>query len=598
MKAILSLALPLWGSWATHVYEVFPLATKIFQLVETEAVGWAVAVEPETRTIGHEVWFSTELGSGRIRMGPRSILAERGLIQLSLTEDDLMAMKTLKRDTQVRGIGHWSIPVDTSLWETTSTLTLENQAVVQTSDNIKFDFTKHDIELSRLPLCFFENAWGLEVVREYNSRLMVPCTELEQRRNGEALSFMLGGVSIGIHEVANRDAEFSAMRDVGWCPLNVILGALTPTIGRTILEQYDLVLDASNYRIVVLPKSSIRPAQPLMKYRLDRDFSPDAISGSWRWTRSPGRATPAEFLFTEINQDSATFKLFCLVKGCEQQVIPSEGKLFTGAPVVALDSSGAVTVRDTRGWERYAITLNEESRVVTIAISKRGYRFKRDPATTVAGYSMQFVPVEGAKEVGEFSIPYWPPVISGLNVEMAYILAEDAEALITGDGIWHGMPRFEVSADNRILVTAEVSDDTCDRRMTFFGGFPESAFLDFSDEICNYRQVEDGDQGYRFELMKRSETDYDDALRFLVQQGSVSVSAYRDGEPCLYSFTQSDHVWSPNIRWLAAPELNMDPETREISIRPAGELDWAYTHEWEKETESGGLRLIFKLLPK
>lgn len=277
MKAFLSLALPLLGSCATHVYEFSPLATKIFQLVETGAVGWAVPVEPETRTIGHEVWFSTALGSGRIRMGPRSILAERGLIELSLTEDDLMVMKTLKRDKPVRGIGHWSIPVDTSLWETTSTFTLENQAVVQTSDKIKFDFTKHDIELSRLPLSFFENAWDMDVVREYNSRLMVPCTELERGRNGEALSFMLGEFSIDIREVTDLDAELLALRDSGWCPLNVILGALTPTIGRTILEQYDLVLDASNYRIVVLTKSSIMPAQPLIKYRLDRDASIGSI---------------------------------------------------------------------------------------------------------------------------------------------------------------------------------------------------------------------------------------------------------------------------------------------------------------------------------
>ena len=427
---------------------------------------------------------------------------------------------------------------------------------------------------------------------------MVPCDELEKRRNTGGFSLKLDDVSISIHEVMDVDHEFADLRQSGWCPVNVILGAIRPTIGRTILEQYDLILDKSNNRMIVVPKSSLTPERPLMKYRLDRSFPTETTLGSWRWIPSPGRINQDDFVFGGIDTESARFKIICLVKECEKHLLPSQGKLWVGAPIIEIDPLGAVTVREKRGWEGYAIELNWVLQTVTVRITKKGYRMKRDPETNVRGLSMEFVPVEGPKEVGEFSIPDWPPVFDGPFVEIAHISSVDSEALIGDNHVWHGMPVFEVFQDKRrILVTADVSEDKCDRKVTCMGTFPAGeTFLDFSTEICNYRQVDEGEQGYRFKRTRRSEFNSADALKFEVKQGAVEFERYR--EVYLYSLSLPDNVWSPNMRWMAAPKLTVDPESRDILIRPTGERGWEYTHQWEKGTESGASRLIFKVLPR
>ena len=214
MKAILSLALTLWKIAATHVYEYTVLEVKIDQLVASEAVGWAVSVEPLLESTGPEVWFATDLGFDRIRMGPWSLLAIRSKMHLSLGPNDQMVMKILERDWQVTGISEWPVvlDVDVASWVTSSRLMLEDKAVELASNGIPFNFTKSDIELGSLPMSFFEDAWSMDTVREHNSRLMVNCDELERRRNTEGLSVKLGDVSIPIREMAYMDAELSQLR--------------------------------------------------------------------------------------------------------------------------------------------------------------------------------------------------------------------------------------------------------------------------------------------------------------------------------------------------------------------------------------------------
>lgn len=598
MKQFLSLALPLWKISASHVYERADLEMQIDQLVATEAVGWAVPMEPLFRGIGPEVWFSTDLGSDRVMMGPFSVLAIRSLIQLSLDDNDRMVMKVLKPDTQINGIAEWSVPDGASYWGTSSTLVVGNQAVEQTFDGTIFDFVRRDIEFSPLPMNFFENAWSLDSVQVHNSRLMVPCDELERRRTTGGFSLKLNDVWISIHKVMDVDHEFAGLRLSGWCPVNVILGAIRPTIGRTILEQYDLMLDKSNNRMIVVPKSSLTPERPLMKYRLDRGFPTESTSGSWRWIPSPGRIYQDDFVFGGMDADSARFKIICLVKECANHLLPSERTLWVGAPNIEIDALGAVTVHEKRGWEGYAIELSWALQTVTIRITRKGYRMKRDPETNVPGMSMELVPVEGPKELGEFLIPDWPPVFGGPFVEIAHISSVDSEALIGDNHVWHGMPQFEVSLDNRrILVTAEVSEDTCYRRVSCMATFPAGeTFLDFGTEVCNYRQVDAGEQGYRFKRTRRSEFNSADALKIEVKQGAVDFDRYR--EIYLSSMSLPDNVWSPNMRWMAAPRLTVDPESRDILIRPTGERGWEYKHEWERGTESGASRLIFKVLPR
>lgn len=595
MKQFLTLALPLWGIAASHIYEYANLRAEIDKLVATEAIGWAVPVEAFDPRGGPEVWFSTDIGNDRVKIGPWSELAMGSLIRLSRDPNNQMVMKVLKPDSQPTGIGEWPVPDETPDWETTTPLVLGSKIVDQSMNEIRFDFRRNDIEFTSVPISFFRDAWDLELVALHKSRLLVSCAEL-QRKGSERFTMNVGGVSIRIDEVADADPELSGFRDMGMCPLNVLLNAVRPTIGRTILEQYDLILDGFNSRIVILPKSAVTPTRPLMKYRLDPEFSIDPTCGSWRWIPSPGRANQEDFVFSRIDKDSARFELICLAKSCGQHVLPSKGKLWVGGPTIEFDSTGAVTVRETRGWERFAIALAEQFQTVSIRIERKGYRMKRNPETTLRGLRMEFVPVDGPKEVGEFSIAEWPPVFSGRTVEIAHINVEDVYALIAGIDIWNGVPKFEVIDGNRILVSAEISENTCDRALSVIVSSQGSMVLDFSIEICDYRQEDLGELGYLFKHMSRSETRSSAPLRIILKQGAVDFEQH--GELYLFSLSQPDNVWSPDVRWLAAPELTIDSETRDIFIRPSGEPGWEYSHEWEKGRESASSRLVFKVLPK
>ena len=376
----------------------------------------------------------------------------------------------------------------------------------------------------------------------------------------------------------------------------MIVGASKPAIGRTILEEYDLILDARSERIIVLPKFNITPTRPLMKYRLDAEFSNDLTSESWRWVPSIDRINQGDFVFLGIDETAAQFVLTCLSKGCEDHVIPFKGKQWVGAPTVEVDSSGAVTVRETVGWEGYAIDLSESMQIVTIAISRTGFRMKLDAQSIVKGSRMELVPVEGAREIGEFSLSEWPPVFDSAMMEIGYITADDERALILDNAEWHGLPKFEIIEGNRIVVTAQALEDACDRRILFFGSAPGPMYIDFGTEICAYRQYDIGEAGYLFRRIGRSEYRSEDALRITIRHGSVSFQNY--GGLYLDSSTQPDNVWSPDIRWLAAPVVTVDPQTREITIRPTGEAGWEYTHEWRRCIVSGGTSLIFNVLPK
>lgn len=82
---------------AATVYENVPIETRIDQLVETEAVGWAVLLSSPDGLVGPAVWFSTSLGNDGIKMGPRSELASKGSLHLSMNEDKLVVMKIFPR---------------------------------------------------------------------------------------------------------------------------------------------------------------------------------------------------------------------------------------------------------------------------------------------------------------------------------------------------------------------------------------------------------------------------------------------------------------------------------------------------------------------
>ena len=400
MKRLVLIALGVAVSSTASIYETISPEFAIDELIATEAVGWAVPLASVQSENAPEVWLATDLGNNRIEVGPWSDLARRSLVRMSLNANNQIVMQVLKPDTLLHELGGWPVLENANDWRISSVIEYEGRRLRVNPQEILIDFSKQDIEFQSLD--FLHAIWAPNHVRSHNSRLLVSCSELEGRNR---FTIMLGDVPIHIREVDELASEFTELKNSGWCPLNVVVDAERQSIGRSILEDNDVVLDGMNRRIVVVPKSEITPNSPLMKYRLDP-------SGSWRWIPSPGRVSAQDFLITTLDQISYRFRVLCLSRPCAQALVPSSGKLWVGRPAIEIDASGVIKVTDTKGWRGHQVELLPNRETVTIAIAKTGFRMKADPSKTIKGRRIEIVPAHGPREPNEFAIPHWPPVLT------------------------------------------------------------------------------------------------------------------------------------------------------------------------------------------
>ena len=586
--------LPLLAASSPILNEAISSQFPMDELIATEAVGWAFPNGSEQLQNGPEIWFATDLGIYRIEIGPRSVLAQSSLIQLSLNANKLMVMKILKPGRLLDGLAGWHLAHPWSDWETNSVIELEGHRLTDHSENTHFDFTSHDMAFRSLDI--FHGIWSPDRIRSHESRLLIACSELEGR-NG--FTMKVRGISIPIHELDDLASEFSNLKKSGWCPLNVVVDAERQSIGLAILENYDVVLDGMNRRMIVVPKTQITPTTPLMKYRLDPSFpAGDQTSASWRWILSPGRVRRGDFVLMRIDRISYDFRLLCLVQSCYYEIIPQGSESWVGEPAVDILPSGDISVTDTRGWTGYKTNMyrdsNSKFETVRIVISRTGFRMMRDPRTTTRGMKMEFVPVKGPREVGEFSIPEWPPVFDQTSVAISDIDWVAAEELISDNVALYGKPKVEVHEGHKIVITAESSETECDREVQLIVLSARGQYLDFSNEICNYRQIERDEAGYFFERLARSDTSPTD-LRFAMQRGAVLLEGSQ--ELYLTSTTQPGGLWSPPARWFGTPAIAMEPNTKSFSITPTGDTFWEYSHVWDV-SDMYRVILSFTPLPK
>ena len=90
--------------------------------------------------------------------------------------------------------------------------------------------------------------------------MAVSCEQLRATQ----ITLSIGGVPVIVFE--KNDASFSSLRDAGWCATNVLFDQGMRRIGKALLEQYDLILDARKNRFFALTKSDMsKNIEPLKK---------------------------------------------------------------------------------------------------------------------------------------------------------------------------------------------------------------------------------------------------------------------------------------------------------------------------------------------
>ena len=165
------------------------------------------------------------------------------------------------------------------------------------------------------------------------------------------------------------------------------------------------------------------------------------------------------------------------------------------------------------------------------------------------------------------------------------------EELVSGSSVFYGKPKIEVQAGRKIVITAEPSETECDRASAIVDEH-DGIYLDFSDEVCFYRQIEREEAGYFFEILRRSEGSSSFDFMFKIRRGSVLFDDLQ-----LKSMNFPGQLHSSPARWFGTPALEMDRLTRMISIRPSGDTDWEYSHEWDTSQIRQAI-LSFAILPK
>ena len=574
MVSSMSLALSLVGIAVSSVYETVPLDQKLNELVATEAVGWAVARDPLDEGPGPDMWFSTELGNGWLNLSPGSDLAAMSLLRIGFSRNNEMTMKILLPDSTSEPFPEWKLDDQRDVWETHQKVVLPGRRPNVAFEKVEIDLTRMDIELPDSAIERFPSATAME--RE--GRLMFRCGDFD-RWTGTAFHIQVGEVRIAIRELADLSEEWIEMKSDGWCATNVVLGSQHPILGRAVLEQYDLILDARKRRILVSKRMLLAPNYPLLRYRLD---NPNV----WRWIPSRGMLRSGDFIFTEVDVESAKFDLLCLTAMCGNKLVPTGAHDWVSKPEIEVLPFGAVSVSETKSWEAFQLKIEEEAPIVKIEFMAIGYRMKLILKTPVYWSSMNLEPLKGGREPEEVAIPSWPPVLQDSRLVFSRVLSS---GIIPKIMKWDGNPQLAITDDKRIEITADYGEYHCDREVKLV-----DLALDFTTELCAYRQVDQEESGYLFEPVGKYESSVG-SLVFKFERGELMFESLLVTR--LTSLTRADKYWSPNHRWQAAPEVKLDPETRRITITPSGAKGWEYSHKWEV-IRGEGASLVFSKMDK
>lgn len=574
---------------SSFVYDSIQWSSQIDDLIEAEAYGWVVPTGGTYGFLKPMVWFSTDLGSGKLSIRPQSYLAFQSFLRFSVDEQNQMAMRVLKPSTALSPIGGWVIVDEADFWVVKASLALNDRPLSGGLETISIDLSKEDIGLAPSMFDVFRELFPADSVDIVGTRLVVACAELNSL-TGTGLNVMIGDVAIPVREVAELDSELSELKKAGSCPVNMVFDVSSPVVGRAILDRYDLVFDGFQGRVLVIPKTSLRPNAPLKKFRLDSDFSSSSGSVSWRWRRSLGPVTRADFIITGINR-RGTIDVLCLRRGCAVALLPGQAVDWMGVPVIHVERD-MLTVSDQKGWVSCDLSVVERIGTVTIVFSKRGYRMKRDLDSYVEGERIGFSPVVGPKQRGEFLVVNWPPV-QGDQIPIRSLMQEDLVVYLPEYARFHGKPQFEIRADKRLVISAESGEMECDRMIQITTTLEGLSSWDFNTQLCQYRQVDLGQPGYAFELVPRSQSTADEIT---LRHSGGNFDFVVNDDLSLSGWAPTGFLWNPKIRWIAEPVLTFDPNTKRVTITPSGESGWEYSHVWMPQ-QDGTATLVFKALP-
>ena len=571
-------------TYSSFIYSDTSLVGKIDDAIEIEAIGWVVPMDAGG-LLGPMIWFSTNMGSGQLSMRPQSHFARRSLLQFSLDDENQMAMKFLHPRTPLSPIAEFPLVEGAVHWDVEAVLGVNGPPKEVVLDEIYIDLAEEDIVLSPSMFKLLKGGFPADSVFVHDSRLVIACAELTD------LTVTMGEVAIAVREMSEPDFQLLEMKRGGSCPMNVRFDERSPVVGRAILEKYDIVFDGIHGRVLVIPKTVLKPMDTLQRFRLDHEFESSSESYSWRWKRSLGPVTRADFIFTEINARDGTLDFICLRSACMQELLPRTEKRWVGSPTINVQTD-MLTVSDEYGWVARDIVVVKLFGTVRLLFSLKGYRMKRDFHSYIEGERVEYHPATGPKERGEFIVPEWPPV-RGERIQIVKLDLEDLLVYHPKDLKLRGNPKLEVVPDeNRIVITADSGEMECDRMIRMTTTLDARFYLDFRTQVCRYRQIDLGEPAYTFELLGRSQASADEII--LHHEGGKFDFKISSGFS-LTAWKYSGSLRSPDIRWMAAPVFAFDPETKRITITPSGEKGWEYSHAWEVRMSGIALLDFFPL---
>ena len=558
------------SGFAAHVYPSSDLDAHIKELAATDATGWAIAVA-KTYVRDVDLWVTTQLSNGMLDIEPKSDALAKTLLRVGQTPDGHLAVKFTERIPEDDLIGVWEIEGSTSDWKFDAEVIMGDSEPTGNVKRVEFDLGRDEIRLDSEMLPRFKATFPTTTVNEKTERLMMPCSELAEK-NGVALTFMVGRIPIEIRKVDELSDEGSDM-----CATNLRFGLILNTIGRSFLNQYDVLLDAQNRKLHVLSKRSFYPKTPLMKYRMDPGFNGLTLT-AWRWTLSPGPVRKEDFVITYIDSIfPQSFEVICFSDLSGNSLLPSSKESWVGAPVVDIDADG-ITVSENMGWERYVLQNTGKFQVSRIDFRNLGFRMKKDWVDSIEGERLVLRPVRGYKMDDEFTVPVASPVVEN-GIRIRSIGRWELDDLLQMGRRWLGTPRFQVLDDKKIIITADKDDSECDREVQFIRPTHFDMMFDFSVQICKYRQVHLGAPGYAFAPLDRSSALMSE-LQFKIKGTEVVSISDADSVRFYTSAPRGAERWSPGHLWTADPVATLDPATRRITITPSGAGGWEYWHEW------------------
>jgi hypothetical protein len=553
--------------------------------------------------LGQPVVSTTRLGKdlqyrdvyGIAGLGPNSALAQNGPVYIKPIDANSFLMKSVESDRYRNTL---PVAIINNRWEFKASLVREKGGreikLMPRDSTISFNFLSDDIEIPASNMAHFTGWRRHSSVAIKQNRLYMRCKRFDTT-GGVVYEFQLKFENRKIIVPMKRSLAFPKAKGDALCASNLVFTSRgSCSIGRSVMDRYDIVLDARNVAIRFIGHDSrnriswpnIPSFEPprLIRYQLRQGSAAvgkgEPVGRHLEWIRTgSGAWTKQDFVVTGISMISdgilERLEIRCLLE-CPE-IIPESWKMeWFGSPKLDYSGQGSLILFELMRGDRYELEFRQQGQNMVLYFIHKGKRFVVHNRTSRPEFMIGFAGISGpVRETREFAVKISSDLDSKKKFSSFPIIPANKDMLqLQLPPVMYGEPEQKVmdNGDIRISATNVVEGREYPIRVV------DREEIQVGEPYTRFHQIrfmENLDFGFQFwPLIGDDKSENQFALssledtRLVGEQGRFvfTVSAVPGTRFTSNPFT----VPEQGIQWIGEPLLLFDDKSRSITIKPSG----------------------------